>query len=169
MKKGREEKGLGTRGLTLREERFCYFYVRNEETRGNGTQAYAVAYEVNLEKLSDEIPMDKGGKAIGRSPRSKAENVCAVEAVRMLRKPKISDLCSKLWNGMLKNEVVDGELAKVILQDDKLEAKVAGIREYNRLRKRITEKIEVKRPLEHLTDEELAAVSKEARDMLMKK
>jgi len=169
MKKEVGRSGLGAHGLTLKEERFCYFYVKNEVTRGNGTQAYATAYEINLEKLSDEIPLDKGEKVIVRSPRSKAENVCAVEAVRMLRKPKISDLCSKLLNDMLKNEIVDGELAKVIFQDGDLSAKMAGIREYNRLKKRITEKVEVKRPLEDMSDEELMAAIQEATRFLQKK
>lgn len=159
---------LGIHGLTLKEERFCYFYVKNEETRGNKTHSYALAYGIDLDKLSDEKPIDTEGEIIGRSPRAKAENCCASAAVQLLRKLKISDYCTKLWNNTLKDEIVDGELAKIILQDDKLEAKIAGIREYNRLRKRTTEISGAKRPLEDMTDEELAATQKEARKLLTK-
>ena len=45
-----------------------------------------------------------------------------------------------LLNELLKDDVVDSQLAKIITQDGKLDAKVAAIREYNKLRGRIIDK-----------------------------
>lgn len=55
----------------------------------------------------------------------------------------IQERVYQLLNEMLKDEIVDAQLAKVILQDEKLEPKISAIREYNKIRQRITEKVDL--------------------------
>ncbi len=129
-------------GLNPKHELFCQFYVKNSELFGNATLSYAEAYAYSLDELSRAKPMDAEGKPTDDSEYQKQYNVCSVEGHRLLRSPKIQDRLTKLLNEMLKDDVVDRELVKVILQDHKPEAKVAAIREYNKLKARITEKVE---------------------------
>jgi hypothetical protein len=132
------------RPLKPQHELFCQLYVKNAELFGNGTQCYAEAYGYKLDSLSDKRPTDDLGKETGEpSERQRAENVCAVEANRLLRTPKIQDRLTILLNEMLKDTVVDAELAKVILQNENPAAKMTAIREYNKIRQRITEKVDL--------------------------
>src|ERR1035441_7818208 len=129
--------------LKPQHEIFCQLYVKNEELFGNGTLCYAEAYNYKLETLSHEETRDKEGELIEASEYDKAKNVCAVEGHRLLRMPKIQERINVLLNEMLKDDIVDAQLAKVILQDKKLEPKISAIREYNKIRQRITEKVDV--------------------------
>jgi hypothetical protein len=129
--------------LKPQHELFCQLYVKNEELFGNGTLSYAEAYNYKLETLSHEETRDEGGELIEQSEYTKAYNVCSVQAHALLRMPKIQDRITILLNEMLKDHIVDAQLAKVILQDEKLEPKISAIREYNKIRQRITEKVDV--------------------------
>ena len=115
-----------------RQEVFCRFYAQNNELFGNGTNSYAEAYGYDLESLSkediyDATPDEDGnimqGEIIEESPYKKACNVCAVEASKLLRKPKIQERITVLRNEWLTDATVDGELASVIQQNVKLERK----------------------------------------------
>jgi len=164
--------------LNLKQDLFCQYFVKNSELRGNATLCYAEAYGYDLDSMSTENERvqewDENKEAYvevekhGTSERARAETVCSSNGRYLLRNHRVQDYITKLYNELLRDDVVDRELAKVILQDDKLESKVSGIREYNKLKKRITDLIEVKRPLEDMTDEELAETQKEARRLLMK-
>lgn len=135
-----------------RRELFCQYYAQNTEYFGNGTHAYAAAYDYELETLSrepvyetiysEDDPEGEGDgfgrrKKVDDSPYDKACNVCAVEAGRLLRSPQVQERIRELLNEWMTNEAVDAELAKVIQQDNERAPKVAAIREYNKLRKRI--------------------------------
>jgi hypothetical protein len=109
--------------LAPKEELFCQYYVNNSEFFGNGTRAYANAYGMNID-----------GK--GAKKKYKTANVLAV---RMLAKDSVRKRITELLNKFLKNDIVDGELAKVIMQDNELASKVGAIREYNRVKKRVDE------------------------------
>jgi len=134
--------------LKPKEELFCRYYVQNEDTRLNGTWSYALAYGYDLEGLPDNDavysePDEEGNKKLLiRSTRARAENVCAVEARRLLRKPQIDKRLTELFNEILVDDIVDRELAKVIIQDHDKAPKVRAIQEYNKLRTRITEKVD---------------------------
>lgn len=131
-------------GLTLQQELFCQYYVKNEALRGNATLCYAEAYDYHLDTLSREQVWDKDHLIlIEESEYNKAHNVCSTEGNRNLRKTNIQDRITDLLNEMLTDKEVDAQLAKVILQDSKMDSKVGGIREYNKLKKRVTDKIEV--------------------------
>jgi hypothetical protein len=136
--------------LNAKRELFCHYYAQNSETFGNGTLSYAAAYGYELDTLSKEAVYEeivdeetgeiRRGELIEASEYDKAANVCAVEAGRLLRTPHVQKRVTALLNELLKDEVVDGELARVIQQNVKLDAKVAAIREYNKLRGRIIDK-----------------------------
>lgn len=132
-------------GLPLKpqHELFCQLYVKNADLFGNATMCYAEAYGFKLDELSDDRPIDNMGKETGKSAREAAEATCAVNGSKLLRNAKIQDRVTLLLNEMLKDEVVDAELAKVILQKENPAAKMTAIREYNKIRQRITEKVDL--------------------------
>lgn len=138
----------------LRHELFCQYFTKNESLFGNATLCYAEAYDYKLDALSHEGKWDKKGKLIEASEYDKAYNVCSVEGHRLLRMPKLQDRITLLLNEILRDDVVDSQLAKVIVQDGELRPKVAAIAEYNKLRGRITER--QKHSFEGISDETLA-------------
>lgn len=130
--------------LTMNEELFCRYYVLNEETRRNGTRSYDMAYEKHLEEKSKDDAIwetDEDGnkiKLIQGSSYDRCATLCSAEATKLLKKPRIATRITELLNEMLSDKFVDGELAKVIAQDDDLPPKVRAIAEYNKLKMRTT-------------------------------
>jgi hypothetical protein len=132
------------RPLKPQHELFCQLYVKNAELFANATQCYAEAYGFKLDELSHERPVDaETGEQIGNSDFTIAERTCAVNGSKLLRNTKVQERITLLLNEMLKDVVVDAELAKVILQNGNPAAKMTAIREYNKIRQRITEKVDL--------------------------
>lgn len=130
--------------LTPQQELFCRFYTQNSELFSNATLSYAEAYEYKLDECSQERPIVSNNPTVyGESEYQKAYNTCSALASRLLRNDKIQKRVVQLLNEYLKDEVVDAELAKVIMQSYKLESKIAGIREYNKLKQRIIDRAEL--------------------------
>lgn len=131
--------------LNVNQELFCQLYIKNSELFGNGTECYGEAYGYKFDELdnSDEVIDPETKKVIQYGTLSKARNVCAVESHKQLRKPKIQARLTELLNELLKDDIVDSQLAKLIMQDYKPEAKIAAIREYNKLKQRITDKVDL--------------------------
>jgi hypothetical protein len=65
-----------------------------------------------------------------------------VSAKNTLRLTKIQDRITELFNELKKDNIVDGEMMKLILQDDDPQSKRDMIKEYNKLMARITDKTE---------------------------
>jgi hypothetical protein len=133
--------------LTLRQEVFCRLYTQNTQLFGNGTLAYAEAYDYRLDELSDERPVlrenDQGEPVEwGDSPRTLAYNVCSVQASKLLKNPKIDRRIVDLLNEMMTDRQVDAQIVKVMMQNNDLGAKMRAINEYNKLKQRITEKLD---------------------------
>lgn len=106
------------RKLTAKQELFCQLYATDAKFFGNATQAYIKAYNVDLSGL--------GAYAAARA--SASEN---------LTKPNISKRINQLLEDIGFSDVeVDKQLAFVIMQHGDLKAKMAGIKEYNALKKR---------------------------------
>ncbi len=168
---------LKAQKLNLNQELFCQLYVKGGEIKGNGTQCYVQAFGIDIDSMSAEQETRieiKGGEEVeiripGTSERERALSVATELASRLLRKVCIQERVNAIFQTLLNDNVVDGQLAKIVLQEGDLHASLGGIKEYNKLKKRVTDLIELKRPLEDMTDEELAAVQKEARNILMKK
>ena len=126
--------------LNPKQEAFCRYYAQGEGTFGNATLSYAAAYEIELGDLTRH---DMVGNMIVPKQYKLAHNTCAVNGTRLLRNAHIQERVNTLLNELLKDEVVDAELAKVIKQDGDLQPKVQAIKEYNKLRGRIIEKSQV--------------------------
>lgn len=107
------------RPLTIQQETFCQNFVLVEEFLGNGTRAYADAY--NIEKEGNWW------------------KVCASGASRLLKSTKISTRINEILKLVMNDAIVDNELGYVISQKSDLNSKVAAIREYNKLKKRVSE------------------------------
>jgi hypothetical protein len=134
--------------LPPKRELFCRFYTQNEDLFGNTTHSYAEAYDYKLDTLSNEPVYDlpegnEDRKIIQASEYDRAIHVCAVEASRLLRSPEIQSRITALLNEILRDEVVDSQLAKLIMQDAEPAAKIAAIREYNKIRQRIVDKTDI--------------------------
>lgn len=143
MKNKREEQGKPEQKVKLnpKQELFCQYYAKNELLFGNATLAYAEAYGYRLEELPREVTYSEDEKTVLEdSAYNKAYNVCSVQGSKHLRNPKIQDRVTQLLNELMRDDVVDAQLVKVIIQDHKLDAKVSAIREYNKLKQRIVEK-----------------------------
>ena len=114
----------GKRKLSLNEKLFCRYYifgVEREFAIGNGTRSYAKAYSKDLTKSYD---------------------VCSTNAWEVLRKPEIKEYNRKLveqagWN----DEAVDGRLSEILYTGKHVDS-VQAIKEYNKLKARIIEKVE---------------------------
>lgn len=134
----------------IKHELFCQYYVNNSTLFGNATHSYNEAYEYHLDELDkDDAVYDNDkksktyGKEIEKSSYDKAYNICSVEGARLLRNPKINERIVVLLNELLKDEVVDGQLAKVIMQDDEIGPKVQAIKAYNDIRGRVIKKTDI--------------------------
>jgi len=73
-----------------------------------------------------------------------SETTARIEASKFLTNPNILDYIDKLLIDMgLNDQRVDKELAKLVLQDDEKPVKLNAIKEYNKLKQRIEDKLKV--------------------------
>jgi hypothetical protein len=143
-KKAKAAPAVEESDLNLRREAFCQYYTKNQSLFGNATLSYAEAYGYKLDELSHDDAKYKGKgakrKLVEPSSYDKAYNVCGVEGARLLRNPKVQERITALLNELLRDDIVDSQLAKIITQDDDLQSKVRAINEYNKVRGRIIDK-----------------------------
>lgn len=111
--------------LTPQQELFCQLYATNREFFGNGTQAYIEAYNIDVTKRN-------------------AYKVAQASASRLLSNVMILHRIHELMEiGILNDARVDKELAFLIEQNAEFGTKLGAIREYNQLKARIRNKLEV--------------------------
>lgn len=104
---------------------FCKYFV-SKDFFGNGTHAYAEAYDKDLEDI-------------------KQYNVCKAAASELLTKPNIlSRINEELTDAGLNDNFVDKQLLFTITQNADFSSKVKAISEYNKLKQRIVTKTENK-------------------------
>lgn len=109
--------------LTPKQKRFCENYV-SQEFFGNGTQSYIEAYGIDVTQ--------KGAYDTARA--------CASET---LAKPNVYNyINSLLEESGLNDAFVDKQLLFLISQHAEFSAKIAAIKEYNKLKQRITDKVD---------------------------
>lgn len=110
--------------LTLRQEKFCQLYALDTRFMGNWVSTYLEVYDVDTTK------------------KWWYKTACAA-ASRLLSNVKvytrINDLLEEQW---LNDQFVDKQLLFVLSQQASLWAKLDAIKEYNKLKQRITDKIE---------------------------
>lgn len=103
--------------LNPKQEMFCRLYATDRDSFGNGTRAYMKAYGLKESQYT--------------TARSNAQ--------RLLTNADICRRIGELLDLTLNDTVVDRELAFVITQHDNLAAKMAAIKEYNRIKKRASD------------------------------
>ncbi len=107
------------RTLNLQQEEFCKLYATDREFFGNGALSYAKAYSINL-------------------GRKGAYNICAASASRMLINVNILKRINEYLDiEGFNDENVDRQHLFLINQDADLKTKMAAIKEYNALKKRV--------------------------------
>ena len=107
--------------LTPKQEYFAQLYASDREFFGNGVESYIEAYDFDMTKKN-------------------AYNVAGSAASRLLRNVRVLARINEIMElGNLNDEFVDKQLAFVITQNADFGAKIQGIREYNKLKRRITE------------------------------
>ncbi len=110
--------------LTDQQIRFCENYV-SKEFYGNGTQSYIDAYQVDITK--------KGQYEVAK-----------IGAYENLTKPNLIEYINSMLESQgLNDSFVDKQLLFLIQQHAEFSSKIAAIKEYNKLKQRITEKSEV--------------------------
>lgn len=117
------DNGGGT--LTLKQERFCQLYATEVEFFGNGVQSYIEAYSIDVHKP-------------GKYESAKAASQ------RLLKRPDILKRIDHYLEDLhLNNQHVDKQMAFWITQKANPIASIAAIKEYNALKKRVSQRIEV--------------------------
>lgn len=102
------------------QEAFCQYYI-SEEFFCNGVKSYMKAYP--------------------DSEYNTAKNEASVFLTNPYILKRINELLDAEW---FNDQYVDKQLFKLVAQDDDKSVKLWWIREYNKLKSRITEKIETK-------------------------
>lgn len=112
-------------GLSLKEQRFCELYTSGErDFFGNGTQSYIEAYDIDLREQG----------AYGRARAAAASLLANANVIK-----RVNDL---LEAGSFNATNADKQLAFLMDQHADLFAKLGAVREFNKLKGRITEKME---------------------------
>jgi hypothetical protein len=119
------EEELVWEALTLRQEKFCKLYALDTRFMGNWVSAYMEVYDIDTEK--------KWWYA----------SACAC-ASRLLSNAKVYCRINDLLEEQgLNDQFVDKQLLYVISQQSDITNKVSAIKEYNKLKQRITDKMQV--------------------------
>lgn len=120
--------------INPKQEKFCQLYASDKEFFGNGTQAYIEAFDIDLSKRGAY----EGAKS---------------NAYKLLTKTYILNRINQIFEARGLNDIfVDKQLELLITQNADFKSKVAAIREYNALNKRITKKIEHSGSINHILD-----------------
>ena len=111
--------------LNPKQEFFCELYASTREFFGNGVQSYIEAYDINTNERG-------------------AYNTAKTSAYDLLTKPYILDRINELLELRgLNDSFVDKQLEFLITQNADLSTKVRAINEYNKLKSRITDKLDL--------------------------
>ncbi len=114
-------------GLNLKQEAFCQLYVMaDKDFFGNGVECYLEVY-----------PIDKS--------KPNWYKIACQSASRLLSNVKVCERINELLeSGGLNDQFVDKQLLFLITQHTDFNAKIRALQEYNKLKQRITEKLDVK-------------------------
>lgn len=129
--KGKKQSGSAKKnedGLTANQEKFCFNYASDREFFGNGTQSYIDAFNI-------DVGIGKGKTSI---------ETCRYRAHELLTNPNVLDRIEELCeSAVLNDQFVDKQLAFLIAQHAEFRPKLGAIQEYNKLKGRIRERIEL--------------------------
>jgi hypothetical protein len=110
--------------LNPKQEKLCQLYASDREFFGNGVESYVEAYEPD------------------QSKKNWYKTACSA-ASRLLRNVKVSERINELLEqGGLNDQAVDKQLSFLIAQHADFKSKLGAIREYNKLKSRIVERVD---------------------------
>lgn len=114
-----------TTKLKLRQEKFCQLYATDKEFFGNGVETYLEVYEIDKTKPNWY------------------KTACSA-ASRLLSSVKVCQRINDLLEeGGLNDVFVDKQLGFLITQHSDFTNKLGAIKEYNKLKQRITDKADL--------------------------
>jgi len=125
---------INQKPLKPADEAFCRFYAGDSSVFNNATMAYAFAF-------NKEIP-EKDGTEEKALERKKILAICATQASMLLRNPNIQRRCQEVLSALCNDHFVDREMTYTIAQRKDLGSKMRAVSEYNKLKKRVSEKVE---------------------------
>ncbi len=111
--------------LNENQEMFCQLYATNKEFFGNGVQSYLEVYDI-----------DKGKP-------NWYKTACSATSQLLSNIKVTSRINALLEEGGLNDMFVDKQLGFLITQHSDFSNKLGAIREYNKLKQRITDKVKV--------------------------
>ncbi len=114
---------LGEHNLNAKQIEFCNLFI-SQDYLGHGTESYAEAYGCDLTDV-------------------RQYNTAKSQASKLLTKPNILEYLNKLIDVRLNDQFVDKQLGFLIAQKSDLSVTLGGIREYNKLKQRIQDKLEI--------------------------
>lgn len=121
----KEEEISPETGLNTRQEEFCQLYSTDREFFGNGVETYLEIYDID------------------KSKPNWYKTACAA-ASRLLSNVKVLERINELLEeGGLNDAFVDKQLKFLITQHSSFDTKLGAIKEYNKLKKRITDKLDI--------------------------
>lgn len=119
----------------------------NRNTFNNALRSYAIAYdyEPKIDKLKEELTLipysrDKERKE-KREEILRIENVCKTCGAKLLTNAIILEIVNRIYKESFTEVEADNQLNKAMKQDKDYASKVAAVREFNRLKNRVEEKI----------------------------
>lgn len=107
-----------SKDLTEKQKLFCYLFTTDKDCFGNTTKAYRTAFNCTYDSA----------KANG---------------ARLITNDSIIAYINKLLDDSFSEKEADRALSSVMRQTKDLPSRVAAIREFNKLKQRITEKTDV--------------------------
>lgn len=151
--------------LTPEQEKFCRNYTQNKVFFGNATLSYADAFGFDLDEqpkddsqyqngngeIYAKYEFDENGKfndtdlrkckKIQESSYDRMYNNVSTYGSKLFKRDYIQKRCRVLLNEFLKDEVIDARLIEIILKGADGDS-IRAIQEYNKLKSRITTKID---------------------------
>ena len=111
--------------LNLHQEAFCQLYARHQEFFGDGLETYIKVYRPNQNNPG-------------------WYNVASVSVHRMLKNIKILDRINQIMvNTGFNDAHIDKQLSFIVTQNSDFSSKLGAIKEYNKLKQRIQDKIDL--------------------------
>lgn len=111
--------------LNERQEKFCQLYTGEEGFFGNGVKAYLEVYDIDKRKPNWY------------------KTACSAASQILTNIKVIKRINELLEEQGLNNEYVDKQLLFLIMQHSDFSSKLGAIKEYNKLKQRITEKTDI--------------------------
>lgn len=148
--KKKTAKKIVKKNLSPEQELFCQLYVgnHNRDLFGNATRCYMEAYGFNerIAEIRDEVVRvtETGGRGYTSELRHLEAKIKSIEGSaktagnRLLTIIHIRSRIDGLMDSMITEEFYDREMLYVAGQRFDLASKVAAMREFNALKKRIT-------------------------------